>query len=145
MAAVHTAGIASLHDGPLCQAWPLALDGPVQAGCYRVCIEALSAGRSLGAWSAEYPVQIVVQEGSGGIPLIASRYPVAFDAPIELLGYYLEAGDDILLRQASIFWGSACTHRETREGASGHFVQMDSRGRETRRPWISRYWSCHAR
>jgi len=91
-----TVEVASLQDGPVCQEWSPALTLPLRAGRYRINIEALLSGHSLGMWSSEYPIQVVQEEEHSETPLIGCRYPVAFDAPVEMIGYHLEAGDDIL-------------------------------------------------
>jgi hypothetical protein len=105
-----TVEAASLKDGPVCQESSLELTLPVRAGRYQVSIEALSEGHSLGTWSTECPIQVVEGEGNGGIPLMGYRYPVAFDAPIEMLGYNLEAGDDILW--IDLYWRALTDHEQ---------------------------------
>jgi hypothetical protein len=105
-----TAEVASLKDGPVCQEWSLELALPVRAGRYRVSIEALLAGSSLGMWSTEVPIQVVQEEGNGEIPLMGYRYPVAFDAPVEMLGYNLEAGDGILW--VDLYWRALADHAQ---------------------------------
>ena len=100
--------ISSLKNEPACQEWSLELDLPIQAGPYRINIEPSTGGHSLDTWSLEVPIQVVSDSDKGDIPFLGSRFPVTFDAPIEMLGYHLEAGKDILW--VDLYWRALIDH-----------------------------------
>ena len=100
--------ISSLKNEPACQEWSLELDLPIQDGPYRISIEPSTGGYSLDTWLLEVPVQVVSDSDKGDIPFLGSRFPVTFDAPVEMLGYRLEAGKDILW--VDLYWRALADH-----------------------------------
>jgi hypothetical protein len=85
----------------------LELDLPVQTGDYHIQITPVGKGeRLLGTYSFVQPIFA----SDAAHPLLGRAFPATFDAPIEMLGYDLLAGDRFVW--VDLYWRSLVDHEQ---------------------------------
>jgi hypothetical protein len=102
------APLTPASPGLKCRDWSADLVPPLRPGDYLVRVDLLSDGKPVGGWEASQSVQVVQDRGGGHVPLMGRAVPVAFDAPIELLGYNVVAGDGLVW--VDLYWRSVADH-----------------------------------
>ncbi len=98
-------------QGLVCEPWHLELDSPLQAGDYDLSIVPLAGQQPLGTYTTTQPIHILHLKKGTPYPAMGSSSQVAFDAPIELLGYGLSGSDSYVW--VDLFWRSTAKHQRT--------------------------------
>jgi hypothetical protein len=105
------AAFPSPAQPPACQHWSFALPSSLPPGAYRVDIAPLSGGRALSSYSVKVPIHVVQQPDGTSLALLERPFPIAFDAPIEMLGYRIDPGNDVLW--IDMAWRALADHHQS--------------------------------
>jgi hypothetical protein len=103
--------LPSLSDGLACHTLYLEPDGMPVDGVYELAITPLAGEQALGTYASRQPIYTL--ETRRGDPFLAMgrAAPVAFDAPIELLGYNLVQAEGFAW--LDLYWRSTAKHDST--------------------------------
>jgi hypothetical protein len=108
-----TAPLPSSSPGLVYEPWHLEPDPPLQAGEYVLSIMPLAGQQPLGTYTTTQPLHLLHTRKGVPYPAMGSSCQVAFEAPIEMLGYSLSGGDSYIW--ADLFWRSTAKHQRTYE------------------------------
>jgi hypothetical protein len=99
--------------GLVCEPWHLEPDSPMQAGEYSLSVTPLAGQQPLGTYTTNQPIHILHTRPGAPYPAMGLSCEVAFDAPVEMLGYSLSGGESYIWTDLS--WRSAAKHQRTYE------------------------------
>jgi hypothetical protein len=81
----------------------------LQNGAYTLAITPLLGEQSLGTYTTSQPIHVLQTRDGTEFPAMGASSPVAFDAPMELLGYNMVGGDGFVW--VDLFWRSTAKHQ----------------------------------
>ncbi|MFN2289815.1 MAG: hypothetical protein ACK2UC_01370 [Anaerolineae bacterium] len=118
------APLPSTSEGLVCETPQLEISPPLAAGEYTVGITPFLAGRSLGTYTTTQPIHILQTRDGTEFPAMGVSSPMAFDAPMELLGYNVMEGDrflwtDVFLRSSERHGAAYLLSMELLDPATG--------------------------
>jgi hypothetical protein len=110
--------LKGIEQTPKCQLWSLPLPLETSTSPFAITITAESEGHSLGAYTHTQAIQISAAEDGSPKAWLGERFPVTFDAPLELLGYNLRKSEGLMW--LDLYWQSQTEH----QAGYSLFVQM---------------------
>ena len=124
-----TAPLPQTSQWLACETPQLGIPSPVQAGEYTLSISPLSGALPLGTYTTTQPIHVLQTRNGTPFPAMGTLSPVAFDAPMELLGYNLVRGDgvlwtDIFLRSRDKHQGSYLLSVQLLDPGTGRVVSQ---------------------
>jgi len=104
-----TTSLPDASQGLTCDTQYLELAAPLQNGEHILAITPLSEDQSLGTYTTSQPIHVLQTRDGTEFPAMGTSSPVAFDAPMELLGYNMVGGDGFVW--VDLFWRSTAKHQ----------------------------------
>ena len=106
------------YPAPTCQQWFLELGRDAAEGLYEIDMTPVSGQDTLSVTGVTEDVHLAAGPEGGVESWLGTPYPTSFDAPIELLGYRVQAGDNVLLVDTT--WRGLADH----QGSYVMFLQL---------------------